>query len=118
MRRDKAMSFLEKNGAASIIKTWVEAEFGKGQKGEAIKAQKLLQKAGIAAELTSGVHPQTLASWVRERLEGGLAVDMEALAVFNGQKAVIDRPKVSSTFHNFPSNNTNASNQPRAKSLF
>ncbi len=97
-RLKKAFQFLRKQGAAALIKTQLKADFGKDSEKVAEKALKTLQQLGVNAEVSKGVHPQTLNAWVRERIEAGKPVDMETFRVFSGQVAEITTPNTEETF--------------------
>jgi len=93
-RLKKCFAFLRKNGAEALIKTLLKADFGKGAESKAQKAIDQLKKLGIQAEVTKGVHPQSLNAWVRERIEAGKIVDMELFKVFSGQIAEVTTPNL------------------------
>lgn len=81
--KPKAWPWLEAGGYDGIVKTVVNVPYGRG---EVAKAQELIQKLaddyGVSADLSRSIHPMTLKSFVKERLEAGdLPSDM--LAVFN-----------------------------------
>lgn len=94
-RLTKAFSYLRKQGAGSLIKSFLKADFGKESEALAKKAMTELRKLGVHAEMAKNVHPQTLTAWVRERLEAGKKIDMELFAVQSGEMASIDRGKGS-----------------------
>jgi hypothetical protein len=91
-RLNRCFSYLRKVGAAALIKTLLKADFGKDSEPIANKAIAALRKLGIQADITKGVHPQSLNAWVRERIEAGKSVDMELFKVFSGQIAEITTP--------------------------
>lgn len=92
-RFERALEYLEDNGAGSIIKSVVIADIGKGNEKLVKKAIAALAKLKIDAESMRAVHAQTLTSWVRERIEAGSDVDHEVLKVYTGEKATIVQPK-------------------------
>jgi hypothetical protein len=96
-RLKRGFAFLRKAGAAALIKTLLKADFGKDAEVKAELAVRQLKKIGIQAEVSKGVHPQSLNAWVRERLEDGKPVDMETFKVFSGQIAEITTPNIEET---------------------
>lgn len=65
----QAFAWLRKHGYDSLIKREIKCTFGKGEDKEADRVFKTLIKAGISPVDKSGVHPQTLKAFVRERME-------------------------------------------------
>lgn len=96
-RYERGIKYLETAGGAAIIKTSVKADLGKDSGKLAKLVLAALKKLKVEATASRGVHPGTLSAWVRERIEAGLEVDYEALAVYDGYVAEIKRPKVSVT---------------------
>lgn len=95
LRFERGIAFLTKNGAESLIKTKITANFGKGESSLAKKAIAALKKLAIPASVGKSVHPSTLTAWVKERLAEGKEVDHEALSVYTGNKAEIKIPGAS-----------------------
>lgn len=93
-RQKAGFVYLRKNGAGALIKTQIKADFGKDAEAKASKAVATLRKLGIQAEVSKGVHPQSLTAWVKERIENGSPVDMELFKVFSGQVAEITTPNL------------------------
>jgi len=94
LRQSRCFSYLRKNGAGALIKTLLEARFGKDSEKVAEKAIAALRKLKVPAEVSKSVHPQTLNAWVRERIEAGKPVDMDLFKVFSGQVAEITTPNL------------------------
>jgi hypothetical protein len=90
-RREAAINWLESVGAAGIIKTELSIEFGKSQHNEAIDLAERLKAEGHPVNLESGVHPQTLYAFARQRIEDGLPIDLDSLGLLSG-KVVRPRP--------------------------
>lgn len=92
-RFEKGCAYLENSGAASIIRNNVVVPLGKDSekvKEAVVKAMKAL-RVPFAVQKT--VNPQTLTSWVKERLKDGKPVDMDLFKVFVGECATIEAPK-------------------------
>lgn len=78
----EALRWLRDNNAGSLIKNEVTAAFGKGEDQNAFKLFAALQKRGLNVKQKEGVHGQTLAAYVREQMEKGIALPNEILGVF------------------------------------
>lgn len=75
--RERAYEWLTENGFGGLIKTSVDAEFGKGEFERAEAAFNMLCDAGIKAEMSRTVHAQTLKAFIREQLSAGTDIDLE-----------------------------------------
>lgn len=82
---DEAFGWLRENGHDGIIKRNVSVEFGKGEDKIAnyllrnLRRYKSLSESSIKDK--EGVHPQTLKAFVREMIESGENLPMEAFGV-------------------------------------
>lgn len=85
--KEKAIQWLIDNGADGLIKTGVSMTFGRAQYDEAVDVCALLRERGLNPEMGTGVHPQTLHAFVRERLRNGESVDQATLGVYVGRVA-------------------------------
>lgn len=85
--KDKAIEWLVDNGAGGIIKTGVSLTFGRDEYEKALKLTEDLKRQGLPVEMGTGVHPQTLHAFVRERMRRGEPVDQATLGVFVGRVA-------------------------------
>jgi hypothetical protein len=85
--KEKAIEWLIENGAGGLIKTGVSLSFGRDQYDEALSLTADLKARGLPVEMGTGVHPQTLHAFVRERLRAGEPVDQTTLGVFVGRVA-------------------------------
>ena len=85
--KEKALQWLIANEASGLIKTGVSLTFGRDQYDTAVALVEELRGKGLPAEIGTGVHPQTLHAFVRERLRNGEPVDQAALGVFVGRVA-------------------------------
>lgn len=90
--RPSAFRWLEEHDYDGIIKIKVVSEFGKGDGEDARKAQKAVQDAGFAASLDKAIHPATLKSFVKERLEAGETLPA-SFTVFEFKEAKIKEAK-------------------------
>jgi hypothetical protein len=84
--RDTAFKYLEDTGNDSIIKTDVEVKFGKGEKEKAEKIFELLCAQGVLPSMKTGVHHSTLRAFVREQIESGAQLPLDAFGVYVGNR--------------------------------
>lgn len=92
-RRPEAHGWLRTNGFEAIIKTDFKISFGRDKIKEADKLQKELEKKGIFADRKESVHPQTLKSFIKERLEAGTEIPFEPFAIHPFDKVKHTQPK-------------------------
>jgi len=83
--------WLRENNLDGIIKTVVAANFGKGEDQEAQKVLDMLTEAGIVADVKSTIHPQTLKSFVKERITKGLEFDLDLFGATVMKTTVISK---------------------------
>lgn len=88
-----AFAWLEQEHFDGIIKTKVGAQFGKGEMEQAKQALELLEKAGFLGSMDRSVHPATLKSFVKERLENGDNIPVDTFGIFEFKLAKIKLPK-------------------------
>jgi hypothetical protein len=88
-----AISYLEGCGGGGIIKTEVKLHFPKSEHEEAVELAHDLENRGFAPDVKSGVHPQTLQAFARQKLEAGESIDPAKLGLFTGKVAKIKKVK-------------------------
>lgn len=93
-RRNAALKWLKANGAESIIKNQVVAEFGKGQDADALRLFTRIQQEGYKVKKEEDINFMTLNSYLKEALKGGKPVPVDAFALFVGKKAEMKQAKV------------------------
>lgn len=94
-KRKDAIKYLVKIGGKALISTEINYSFEKGEEA-LVKAFERHVKGfnqPLNSTSKSGVHPQTLAAFVREKLEKNQPVDPELLGVFVGQTVKIEVDK-------------------------
>lgn len=91
--RKKAIDWLCENGGESLIKTDIALQFGKSQHNEALALVDDLKLKGFDPQIESGVHPQTLAAFARERIKNGEPIEPELLGLYTGKVAKISEVK-------------------------
>lgn len=91
--RAAAFAWLRERGDDGIIKAELKASFGRGEIEDAEKARKALEGIGVYAALDENVHHSTLASYVREQLEAGVALPLKVFGVFEQRSTEIKLPK-------------------------
>lgn len=91
--RDKAWAWMRANGHAALIKRKVMVEFGKGEDEKAAALAKKMNEEYSVVSDESGVHPSTLAAFVREQMTKGKEIPIEMFGVHKQNIAKIERPK-------------------------
>jgi hypothetical protein len=92
-RRQKAIQWLEANGADGLIKTDLQLQFGRSQHNEALSVADELRQEGYEPRVESGVHAQTLQAFARERIKNGEPIDTETLGLYTGKVAKTKKVK-------------------------
>jgi len=91
--QQEAFAWLTKAGCDDIIKNEVKLSFGKGENDLAIEVANELRKRGLSPEQKTFVHPMTLKSFVKERMENNQELPTELFSVYVGNKTKIQQPK-------------------------
>lgn len=92
-KRAVAISWLVSHGGGDLIKSDLKVTFGRDDYESALKLAKSIEDSGYAPSLESGVHPQTLAAFARERIKNGEPVDTEMLGLYTGRVAKYTKTK-------------------------
>jgi hypothetical protein len=88
-RKDEAFAFLRTCGEGDIIKNEVVVGFNMGQDNVAGAVVDDLTKQGLNPVKKTHVHPMTLKTWVKNRLDNGKEVDFDLFGVYQGNRAKI-----------------------------
>lgn len=91
--KPSAFAWLEEKNFDGIIKTKVATDFGKGEIEKAKEVMALLEQAGFHGSMDRSIHPATLKSFVKERLENGDAIPIDTFGIFEFKMAKIKLPK-------------------------
>lgn len=93
--RNKALVWLEENGAASLIKGTITAEFPKGDDNARARNQAAEALKGLGVDFAENetIHAQTLYAYARERMRNGEEVPFDLLGLYAGRTAKIAVPK-------------------------
>lgn len=89
----EAYDWLRKQGHDDIIKNQVIVAFGKGEDERANTLLAELIKSHYNPDHKISIHPQTLKSFIKERIEGGESLPAEYFAIFVGNRAKITMAK-------------------------
>jgi coenzyme F420-reducing hydrogenase alpha subunit len=93
----RALDFIEnKWKMPEIIKTSYVIDFGRGERGKAVKLAKVLKTSKIEYSSRIGVHASTLTAEVRRRFESGKPVspkDLKTLGATVGKVVQLNRKK-------------------------
>lgn len=92
-RKTAALTWLEVNGHAALIKRNITVAFNREQSEEASKLVQELAKTYPGVDLDSKVHPSTLKSWVKAMLEEGKPFPLDLFGVFRRRTAKITKDK-------------------------
>ena len=82
---------MREKGYDDIIKNTVGVEFGRGEDDKASAFRAFCETEGYVPDQKTGIHPQTLRAFVRERVENGDSFPMDMFGAWVGQRATIKR---------------------------
>lgn len=85
----EAFAYLESVGDESIIKDTVTLNFERGDHDRADAIVEQLADQGVALKRKEDVHPSTLKAYVKEKIEAGANIPMEAFGVYIGNRVII-----------------------------
>jgi hypothetical protein len=91
--KDRKIDVLIDAGADEIVKMVVTVAFSKGEFEKAKQLAEELRERELAAFAARSIHPQTLKSWIKERMEAGDNLPLDEIGIWYGQVAKIKRPK-------------------------
>lgn len=91
-RAQACYAWLREHEYGDLIKRQVAVEFGRGEDGTAEKVAEFLRSKGLPVVDVSTVHPSTLKSFVKERIESGEPFPVELFNVTVGSVSKIERP--------------------------
>jgi nitrogen regulatory protein PII-like uncharacterized protein len=92
-KSEVAFRWLEDNGEDAIIKSQVQLAFGKGESEKERELVDILKGAGYMFTRKRGVHPQTLKAFVRDAIESGKSLPLDAFGVFIGKRVKVRKAK-------------------------
>lgn len=89
-RKEAAHRWLIERGFGGLIRTRVVADFGRGERDAAMTVAATISEAvGRDATVEESVHPQTLRSFLRERLAAGDAIPTDLFGLQPFEEAVV-----------------------------
>ena len=88
-RREEAFSFIRSIGEGDIIKNEVVVGFGMGQDNIAGSVVDDLRNNGLEPAQKTHIHPMTLRTWAKNRIEKGDTIDFDLFGVYVGNRAKI-----------------------------
>lgn len=91
--RFRAFSWLRENDLDGVIKNIISLQFGKGEDDAAVEAVQVLRAQGYEPQQDMNVHPQTLKALIKEQLNKGVAVPLDAFGAYTVNKSKIEVPK-------------------------
>jgi len=91
MLQQQCFDWLRAEGAGDLIKSNVEVQFGRDEDDACTAFAEELRERQIYYKRAVGVHPQTLNSFIKERMSEGKQVPMEMFRIYAGRRANIRR---------------------------
>jgi len=88
-RREEAFSFIRSIGEGDIIKNEVVVGFGMGQDNIAGSVVDDLRNKGLEPAQKTHIHPMTLRTWAKNRIEKGDTIDFDLFGIYVGNRAKI-----------------------------
>lgn len=85
----EAFSWLEKNGHMDIVKHNIIVPLPRGSSDQAVAVQEALISMGVTFSDEQSIHPQTLKAFVKEQVEAGTDLPLEAFKVYIGNRTKI-----------------------------
>lgn len=79
VKATQQLAWVEKADGGDIIKTTFTIDFTKGHEAEAAEFVKLMTELGIAYKVKRGIHPSTLASFVKAKIANAADVPLDDL---------------------------------------
>jgi hypothetical protein len=92
-KKPAALAWIRKRGDGGIIKTELTLAFGADEEKKVEEARTLLREKGFTPDVGENVHPSTLKSYVKERMEAGDNIPLSTFSVFEFKEAKITLPK-------------------------
>ena len=86
-----ATNYLESIDASGIIKTTVSADFGREEYNLARKVYDYLAADICDPKIKTAVHPMTLRSWAKRRMEEGAAIDLPIIGLITGRHVKVTK---------------------------
>lgn len=92
-RFQDGLKWIIEHDGEPIIKSVVMVNFEKGQAETKKKLVDALVEKGYMAASLDAVHPQTLKSWLKEKISKGVDVPFDTFKIYSGTKAEVKLPK-------------------------
>jgi hypothetical protein len=90
-RQQQCFSWLRENGGADLIKSNVEVQFGRNEDKLCNEFVKELDTKQLYYKRATGVHPQTVTSFLKEMIAEGKNIPRDLFKLFEGRRAKIRR---------------------------
>jgi len=92
-RKEEAFGFIRSIGEGDIIKNEVVVGFGMGQDNVAGAVVDDLRNQGLAPAQKTHIHPMTLRTWAKNRIENSKEIDFDLFGIYVGNRAKIKGAK-------------------------
>jgi uncharacterized protein YfeS len=88
-RKDEAFNFIRSIGEGDIIKNEIVVSFGMGQDNVAGAVLDDLSNQGLDPAQKTHIHPMTLRTWAKNRIEANQEIDFDVFGIYVGNRAKI-----------------------------
>jgi uncharacterized protein YfeS len=92
-RKDEAFNFIRSIGEGDIIKNEIVVGFSMGQDNVAGAVVDDLRKQGLAPAQKTHIHPMTLRTWAKNRIDNSKTIDFDLFGIYVGNRAKIKGAK-------------------------
>ncbi len=92
-RKSEAFGFIRSIGEGDIIKNEVVVGFGMGQDNVAGAVVDDLRNQGLSPAQKTHIHPMTLRTWAKNRIEKNQEIDFDMFGIYVGNRAKIKGAK-------------------------
>jgi len=92
-KKEEAFNFIRSIGEGDIIKNEVVVGFGMGQDNVAGAVVDDLRNQGLSPAQKTHIHPMTLRTWAKNRIENSQEIDFDLFGIYVGNRAKIKGAK-------------------------
>jgi len=92
-KKEEAYNFIRSIGEGDIIKNEVVVGFGMGQDNVAGAVVDDLRNQGLTPSQKTHIHPMTLRTWVKNRIDNSQEIDFDMFGIYVGNRAKIKGAK-------------------------
>jgi hypothetical protein len=89
IRQQQCFEWLRANGGAELIKSNVEVQFGRDEDALCNEFTQELKNRSLHYKRAMGVHPATINSFIKEKIDNGQNIPRDLFKVYEGRRAKI-----------------------------